>query len=146
MAKRCDMRTDGRGNDKRAPADPEIEGSKIALLVEGDGPVRKAVLQVLHEEGYRVTQASDVLAAQHLADSHQNIGLLLADFSTRETSGVELARWFQLRFPKSRILITTSSLWELLCETGEREQLSVLVKPFSDSELRRIVRRLTAEG
>jgi DNA-binding NtrC family response regulator len=139
------MGTEHRSRAKQVLSNPDTTGSKIALLVDGDEPIRQAIVQVLRQEGYSVLEASGVLAAQRLADSHRNIRLVLADFSTPETSAVELARWFQLRFPETKVLITTSSLWELLYQTGGHEQFSVLVKPFSGSELRRIVRRLTAD-
>jgi DNA-binding NarL/FixJ family response regulator len=82
---------------------------------------------------------------RRLADSHPTIRLLVVDFLTPETTGLELARWFQIRFPDIKVLITSDSLWELLCQTGEHELFGILVKPFSDRELRRMMQRLVTE-
>jgi CheY-like chemotaxis protein len=96
------------------------------LVVDEKGPLRQAIVEVLREGGYRVLEASGSLDAQRLADSHPNIRLLLADSSAPETTGLELARWFQVRFPQTKILLTTGSLWELLYRTGEHEQFGIL--------------------
>jgi len=104
--------------------------------------MRETAVQVLRRGGYQVLEASDAEDAQRLAAANPNIRLLLADFSARETNGLALARWFQARSPETRILITTGSLWELLCEAGEDEPFGILVKPFSEDQLRRMVQRL----
>jgi two-component system OmpR family response regulator len=144
MARRCEIRTVRRGKRQPAPANLESEGGTTALVVDANRPIRKAIVEVLRQGGYRILEASGGLDAQRLADSHRDIRLLLADFSTPETSGLPLARWFHLRFPETKILITTASLWELLCQAGEHEEFGILVKPFSGVELRRMVQRLMA--
>jgi CheY-like chemotaxis protein len=123
---------------------PINERQEFALVVDAKGPIRKAIVQVLRRVGYHVLEASGSLDAQRLALSHRNIRLLFTDFSTPETAGLQLARWFQVRFPKTKVLISTASLWELLCQAGEHEEFGVLVKPFSDAELRQMVQRLMA--
>ena len=135
------MRTARRAAQANLPS----EGRETVLVVGDLGPIRDATVQVLRRGGYRVLEASGALDARRLADSHRTIRLLVVDFLTPETTGLELARWFQIRFPDIKILITTDSLWELLCQTGEHELFGVLVKPFSDRELRRMVQRLVLE-
>jgi CheY-like chemotaxis protein len=142
MARRCDRRTARHGGRSLARAKPPSEGREVALVVGDQGPIRKATVQVLHRVGYQVLEASGALDAQRLAEAHGSIGLVLADFTTPETTGLELARWFQVRFPETKVLITTDSLWELLSQSGMHEQFGILVKPFSDLELRRMVQRL----
>jgi CheY-like chemotaxis protein len=128
----------------RAQADLGSDESKTALVVKGQGPVHETVVQVLRRGGYRILEASGVLAAKRLADSHGNIGLLLADSSAPKASGLALARWFRARFPRTKILLTTASLWQLLYQTGEHERFGILVKPFGADELKRMVRGLAA--
>ena len=123
----------------------ESDRNITVLVVDNTGPMRKVVVQVLRKGGYRVLEASGAWDAQRLANSHRNIRLLLADFSMLETTGLELVRWFQVRFPETKILITTNSLWELLCQTGEHEQFGILVKPFNGDELRRMVQILATD-
>jgi len=101
---------------------------------------------VLRRSGYRILEASGALAAKRLADSHRDIGLLLADSSAPKASGLALARWFRARFPGTKILLTTASLWELLSQTGEHEPFGILVKPFGADELKRMVRGLAGRG
>jgi DNA-binding NtrC family response regulator len=126
------------------PAGEESNASKTALVVKDQGPIHQAAVRVLRRIGYRILEASGALHAKRLADSHRNIRLLLADFSAPKTSGLALARWFQARFPQTRILLTTASLWELLYHLGEHERFGILVKPFGAEELRRVVRGLAA--
>jgi CheY-like chemotaxis protein len=142
LARRYDTAPVRHGKRPSATVNLEPEGSKTVLVVDEKGPLRQAIVEVLREGGYRVLEASGSLDAQRLADSHPNIRLLLADSSAPETTGLELARWFQVRFPQTKILLTTGSLWELLYRTGEHEQFGILVKPFSGDELRRMVQVL----
>jgi CheY-like chemotaxis protein len=141
----CEMRPVRRGRRQASSTSRESGGNKTALVVDAKGPIREAIVHVLRRDGFQVLEASGGLEAQRLADSHRNIRLLLADFSTAGTSGLQLARWFQLRFPETKVLITTASLWEFLCQAGEHEEFGILVQPFSDAELRRMVQRLMAE-
>ena len=122
----------------------QTQPRETVLVVEGQGQMRRALVRVLHRFGYRVLAASGAMGARRLAGAHgKNINLLLADFSRRGTDGLNLARWFQARFPQTHILIITGWLWELLCDLNEREHFGVLVWPFSDEELVRTVKRLT---
>lgn len=122
------------------------DASKTALVVKDRGQIHKTVHRVLRRSGYRVVEASGALAAKRLADSHGDIGLLLADSSAPKASGLALARWFRARFPRTKILLTTASLWELLAQTGDHEPFGILVKPFGADELHRMVRGLAASA
>jgi DNA-binding NtrC family response regulator len=57
-----------------------------------------------------------------------------------EINGLELARWFQRKYPEMKVLITTGSLWELANQLGEKERVAILPKPFDNLQLRRMVR------
>jgi CheY-like chemotaxis protein len=146
LARRYDTTPVRHGKRTSATVNLEPEGTKTVLVVDDKGPLRKAIVEVLHQGGYRVLEASGVLGAQRIADSHRNIRLLLADFSAPETAGLDLARWFQVRYPQTKILLTTGSLWELLYRTGEHEQFGILVKPFSGDELKRMVHLLATDA
>ena len=119
------------------------------MVVNDQGPMHKAAVQVLRRGGYRVLEASGASHAKRLADSHRNIRLLLADSSAPKISGLALARWFRARFPRTKILLTTASLWDLLYKlykTGEHDGVGILVKPFGADELKRMVRGLVASA
>jgi DNA-binding NarL/FixJ family response regulator len=79
-----------------------------------------------------------------LARALQDVSLLLADFSAPETNGLELARWFQREYPGMKVLITTDSMWELANQVGEQEQITILLKPFDNLQLGRMVRLVLA--
>ena len=114
-----------------------------AVLVASDQEMmRSTMARVLRRFGYRVFEASGPMDAQRLASSRRGINLLVSDFGLDEAGAVELARWFQERFPGRKAIIATGSLWELLYRTGDHEPFGVLVKPFSDVELGRMVRGL----
>lgn len=123
----------------------QTQPRETVLVVEGQDQMRRALVRVLRRFGYQVLAASGALGARRLAGAHgKKINLLLTDFSRRGVDGLNLARWFQIRFPKANILITTGFLWELLCDVNEWERFGVLVRPFSDLELGRTVKRLTS--
>jgi len=134
-ATRTARRTAARNGSRFDPAIADLKGRETVLVVDNLGLMRKAIAEVLRRFGYRVLEASSIMEAQRLAHSRRKIDLLLTDFSTSELCGLELARWFQSRFPDTKVVIATDSLWELLCHTGDQERFGVLVKPFSDLEL-----------
>ena len=111
------------------------------MLVVNDEPlVREVIAKILRQSGYRVLEASDTAEARLLTRTIQKISLLLADFTIPETNGLELARWFQRKYPGMKVLITTDSAWELANQVGEQEQVIILLKPFDNLQLSRMVR------
>ena len=116
--------------------------SGSVLVASDQEMMRSTMARVLRRFGYRVFEASGPMDAQRLASSRRGINLLVSDFGLDEAGAVELARWFQERFPGRKAIIATGSLWELLYRTGDHEPFGVLVKPFSDVELGRMVRGL----
>jgi len=118
----------------------ELRGNETVLVVDDDSLVRELMALILRQIGYRVLEACGTGEAQRLTLTNQNIHLLLTDFSMPEINGLELARWFQRKYPKIKVLITTGSLWELANVIGEQESVAILPKPFDSFQLRRMVR------
>jgi DNA-binding NtrC family response regulator len=112
------------------------------LVVGDDAIMRRCLVRVVRRLGYLSREAGSPLAAQRAAIESRRIDLLLTDLSMPEANGPKLARWFRIASPETRVLITTGSLWELQCDAGEREQYTLLAKPFTPAELGRMVRRL----
>lgn len=130
------------------------------VLVVHDEPVmRKVIVKILRQFGYRVLEASGTAEARHLTDMNRKINLMLTNFSMPETNGMELARWCQRKYPEVKVLITTGSMWELANQLGQQEmlvptgsmwklanqfygeeQVAVLPKPFDCLQLGRILR------
>ncbi len=113
-----------------------------ALVVGAGKALSKTFTLALRRFGYRTLIASSVKKAQALARLQTKINLLLTDYAVTETSGLDLARWLQGRYPKAKVLITTNCLWELSYNIGEQEQFAVLVEPISDLELDRMLHQL----
>lgn len=71
--------------------------------------------------------------------------MLITDFSMPETNGLKLAHSFQARFPRTKVLIATGSLWESANRVHEQEHFAVLAKPFDSVQLSRMVRLILDE-
>jgi len=109
------------------------------LVVDDEPLMREFIAELLRDSGYQVLEASGAMEAQQLARNN-NIDLLLTDFSMPGTNGLELARWFQSKYPQMKILIATGALWDLVNQVGEHERLAVLPKPFDVVQLSRMVK------
>lgn len=123
----------------------EDKGNETVLVVDDEPLVRQMIAYLLQESGYRVLEASDSLEAQRLAGANEKIHLLVTDFCMPETNGLQLARWFQSRYPDTKVLIATGSLWEFVSQVGDHERFAVLAKPFDGVQLSRMVRLILDE-
>jgi len=114
--------------------------TETVLVVDDEPLMREFVAELLRASGYQVLEASGAMEAQQLSHTNRNINLLLTDFSMPGTNGLELARWFQGKYPGMKVLIATGALWELANQVGEQERVAVLPKPFDVVQLDRMVR------
>ena len=119
----------------------EAKVPATVLVVDREPMLRKALIGVLHRLGYKTLEASGAIEARRLAAARKRIDLLVVDFSFMENNALELVRWFQAMFPRTKALVTTDSLWELLYQGGQSRGFVALAKPFSDLELGRILER-----
>ena len=118
----------------------ELSRNETVLVVDDEPLMREFVAELLRQSGYQVLEASGAMEAQQLTRTNQNINLLLTDFSMPGTNGLELARWFQGKYPGVKVLIATGTLWDLANQIGEQERMAVLLKPFDVAQLSRMVR------
>jgi DNA-binding NtrC family response regulator len=115
----------------------------IVLLVEDDTAVRTLAAASLQEEHLEVLQASDGDEAMRVAQTHENIDLLLTDVEMGDgLNGIELG---------SRILAERPGLPVLVmsgfpdCESMAAEKsMPFLAKPFTPASLRQRVREVLA--
>src|SRR5690348_9097188 len=70
-------------------------GTETILLVEDEEPLRKVVVELLSQLGYKVLSAGNAKEALGLATDAQQIDLLITDVLMPEISGPELARQLQ---------------------------------------------------
>jgi CheY-like chemotaxis protein len=117
-----------------------FQGTETVLVVCEEPMLREMIAKILRQLGYGVLEAAGAEEARYLTRSRRDVSLLLADFSTSETNGLELVRWFQRKYPRMKVLITTDSVWDLANQVGEHEQVAILLKPFDNLQLGRMVR------
>jgi signal transduction histidine kinase len=112
------------------------------LVVEDDSAVRRLVVALLEELGYRVVSAGDGGEALAALESMQSIDLLLSDVVLPgDLSGRELAREVGGRRPGVKVLLMsgyTAKLLEREVPLGSADVL--LYKPFRRIELARRIR------
>jgi CheY-like chemotaxis protein len=114
--------------------------TETVLVVDDEPLMREFIAEILRESGYQVLEAASAMEAQQLTQTNRHINLLLTDFSMPGTNGLELARWFQGRYPRMKVLIASGALWELANQVGEQERVAILLKPFEVAQLSRMVR------
>jgi len=117
-----------------------LRGHETVVVVTEHAPNRGAVARLLKRLGYRVVEVANGIEAQRLAGSESRIDLLLAEFSSLTTSGLELVRWFCLNRAETKVLVASDALWDIEACLGDLPRLAVLAMPFTPSELARMVR------
>ena len=129
----------------RAAPTPQARpaGSETILLVEDEEDLRESLREMLQEEGYRVLEAGDAIAALELLQRETGpLHLLLTDVVMPRMSGRELARQVRDSRPDVRILFMSgwdphaSHLWQ------DEPGVSLLPKPFTGDELSHKIRQL----
>ncbi len=117
-------------------------GIRNVLVVADASGLRKALARVLRQCGYSVLEASGAWQVEQLTEHERPIDLVLMDLSAPENADLQLALWLRALHPETRVLIAADSLWEFNLEFGASQQIALLAKPYTQSELRRVVRRL----
>jgi len=121
-------------------------GSGTVLVVEDDEAVRRFILKVLREHGYRALEAADGAEALGLCDSYPApIDAILTDVVMPGMTGGELARAAAHRRPAAKILFMSGHPEDV----SARQELAVeraplLAKPFVPEQLLRAVDELLA--
>ncbi len=126
------------------PQDVEVGGAERVLLVDDEEPIIKLEKDLLERFGYQVSEQSDSIAALEMFEENpDDFDLVITDMTMPGMTGDQLA---------IRILSTRPDIPIVLC-TGYSERISkeqayqlgikgFLAKPFSKSELGRMVRNV----
>lgn len=123
----------------------EVGSSRTVLIVEDDGDIRETLAEILEYAGYTVeTVASGREAVLRL--EHAAYDAIVSDLRMPGMTGVELFRWLQrerealvARF----VLITGDNLDNMQDAFLAENLIPVLAKPFTPSDVRRIVAAVT---
>src|ERR1039458_10160904 len=125
---------------------PAASGQATVLMVDDCAEDRELFAHLLLAAGYRVLEANGAQQAQRLAGAEGKIDLLLTDFNMPGMNGVELARWFQSRFPLSKVLLVSDSAWKLEPSLETTGWPAFLDKTEAFARLAATVEKLLAEA
>jgi signal transduction histidine kinase len=125
-------------SDKNVLSDPtaagpeQLDGSETVLLVEDEARVRKLIVDILVEHGYRVLEATRGAEAVRLCRTHKaSIDLAVVDVVMPEMSGPEVVKKLISLKPDMRVLFISGYTDEALVHHGIlRSGAAFLQKPF----------------
>jgi two-component system, cell cycle sensor histidine kinase and response regulator CckA len=120
------------------------EGTETILLVEDDEVVRKLVSEVLDNEGYRLLEAPNGVAAlSTCAQYEEPIHLLLTDVVMPEMSGRELANRLAAVRPEVKVLYMSGYTDDVIVHHGVLDKGTEFIqKPFTPDVLARKIREV----
>ncbi|MFO1073687.1 MAG: response regulator, partial [Geminicoccaceae bacterium] len=120
------------------PVQPR-HGEGTVLVVEDDSAVRRTVVEMVAELGYRVLQAGDALAALAIIQSGVAIDLLFTDVvMPGPLRGPELARKAQEQLPDMAVLFTSGYTDNAIVHGGRLDEgTQLLSKPYTRAALAR---------
>ena len=118
------------------------QGKETILLVEDDEVVRKLVSEVLDNEGYRLLEAANGVAALSIcAQYEERIHLLLTDVIMPEMSGRDLADRLVPQHPEMKVLFMSGYTDDVIADHGVLDAGTAFIqKPFAPDVLSRKVR------
>ena len=126
---------------------PAPRGRETILVVEDEDGVRALVIRLLRDLGYRLFQAESGPRALDVWRQHgDEVDLLITDIVMPDgMNGVELAEHLRRARPELKVIYTSGYLADLSREDIARHADAYIAKPFSLTELARLVRR-TLDG
>ncbi len=137
---------EGRVAALRAPAvaAAPARGSETVLLAEDEPTVRRLLLRVLNESGYRVLEASNGAEALERAEAHQGtLHLVVTDVIMPEMGGAELVERMKHVHPEAKVLYVSGYADDALGQRGiVPGDEAFLAKPFTPEALARKVREI----
>jgi CheY-like chemotaxis protein len=134
--------------ERSQDGEDRTEGAHI-LVVEDDVAVRSAVRRLLERHGYQVQEApTGEQALATLAESAQEIDLVISDMVMPEMSGLELRQRLRALRPDLPVLLMSGYSEEAITRLGSAGSLGPLIeKPFTvQGILRKIKEALSTEG
>jgi len=104
---------------------------ETVLVVEDEAPVRELVTGLLEEQGYRVLQAADSVAALEILRSSRMIDLLLTDIGLPGMNGRDMAGLARASRPSLPVLFMTGYAEGAATATGFLSAgMAMITKPF----------------
>lgn len=127
---------------------PPPHGRGTILVVEDETPVRRMLVETLHELGYAVLDAANAKEALPLGVHYEGvIDLLITDVVLPDINGVELAEHIRAARPSLKCLFTSGYTGQALTQCGLRETgASLLAKPFTTQAIADAICLMLAAG
>jgi len=110
------------------------------LVVDDEAMVRQLAARILKEQGYRVVEAPDGVAALDMLDGSA-VDLVLSDVIMPRLTGVELMERLSLTQPGLPVLLMSGYGTTELLSRGVSAPCGLLPKPFPPDRLIEEVRR-----
>jgi len=115
------------------------------LVVEDELVVRHVVVEVLHQLGYEVVEASDADAALAAVESRGNLHMLISDIGLPGMNGRSLADILRERQPELKVLLMTGYAADVSLTTGFAAGMELITKPFTVTALADRLRRMLGD-
>lgn len=124
-----------------------MASSYSVLIVDDDADIRSGISEILTDEGYRCSQASDGNLALRQLDQHP-FDLVIIDMLMPEKDGVETIQAIKARWPKARMIAMSGSAmgsdYLLRIGSGVGAQATIQ-KPFHTEAFVELVAKVLSE-
>jgi CheY-like chemotaxis protein len=134
-----EMHVDGGGAEG-----PRRCGGETVLVVEEDARERSSLARTLLDAGYAVLDASTIEHALEIAATSRRVELLIVPIALSSGGGPQLALRLLAQRPRMRVLYVCDE--ESMGRSSPRGDDALLVRPFSDADVRARVRAILDEG
>jgi CheY-like chemotaxis protein len=137
---RISLPSNMRSDENKGRTRPLVEGSACVLIVDDEGPVRRAAVQILLRKGYNVMEASDGEEAVRVFEGNLDaIDLVFLDMTMPGLSGLEALEQMRDVRPKIKALVASGYPPEIMTA-------HFLAKPYSPLELVRRIQEVLSSN
>jgi CheY-like chemotaxis protein len=141
-------RHDGDAAEERvtaAVADEHIATGETVLVVEDEPVVRGVIVEMLHDQGYRVLEATDGPSGLRMLRLNDRIDLLVTDVGLPGMNGRQLADQARETRPGLKILFITGYAENVAIAKGFLQPgMEMITKPFDLDNLSQRVREMVS--
>ena len=128
-----------------AVADEHIATGETVLVVEDEPVVRGVIVEMLHDQGYRVLEATDGPSGLRMLRLNQRIDLLVTDVGLPGMNGRQLADQARETRPELKILFITGYAENVAIAKGFLQPgMEMITKPFDLDNLSQRVREMVS--
>lgn len=117
------------------------QNRRLILVVDDEPGIRKVIDRLLRQFGYETLLAANGQDGLRLFDMNApDVALVLLDWNLPGTSGRETLAGFIARRPDIRVILVTGAPEATTDEHATQDSVSILLKPFTPTELMLAVR------